>query len=103
MRPAAERLADIMRVGANVETLAANDAEIDFRRGDPPDRIAIDMHQPRLALHGFSLPREFVKRHAALLDRRDHGRHLVEIARIFFRRRTDSSFIEWRYRSFFQR
>src|SRR5687768_914403 len=50
MRPATERLPDIVGVSAHVETLAANDAEIDFGRGNPLDGIAINMHQPRLAL-----------------------------------------------------
>ena len=80
MRTATERLADIVRVGANIKAFAADHAEIDFRRSDPIDRVAIDVHQARFALDHFSLARQFVERHAALFDRRNHRRHLVKIA-----------------------
>src|SRR5687767_12922706 len=60
MSAATERFPNIVGVGAHVETFAANDAEIDFGRGDPLDGIAINMHQPRLALDRFALPRQFV-------------------------------------------
>src|ERR1700730_12796269 len=80
MRSATERLADIVRVGPNVKALAANHAEINFRRLDPVDRIPINMHQAWFALDGFSLAGKFVERNAALFDGRNHWRHLVKIA-----------------------
>ena len=89
MRAAAERFADVVHVGADVKAFAAQDGEIDFGRCDAVDRVAIDVDEARLALDHFSLARQFVERHAALLDRRNHWRHLVEIAAEFFERRAD--------------
>src|SRR6266699_6763817 len=61
---AAEGLADVMYVGANIEAFAAQDAEVDFGQRDAINRVAIDVHQARFALYDFSLARQLVKRHA---------------------------------------
>ena len=68
---------------------------------DPTDRIPIDVHQARLALDDFSLPRQFVERHAALLDGRNHRRHLVKIAGVFFKRGAHVGIIQRRDGTFF--
>ena len=69
MRAAAKQLADVVRVGANIKTFAAQHAEIDFRQPNPVDCVAINMNEPRLALDHFSLARQFVERHAAMFFR----------------------------------
>src|SRR5438128_8913415 len=98
MRAAAEGLSNVMYVGADIKPLAAQHAEVDFLQGDPVNAVAIDMHQPRLALDRFSLARELVKRNAAMLFRRDHRRQLVEIAAELFECTPDLIFIQRRDR-----
>jgi hypothetical protein len=43
------------------------------------------MHQARLALDHFSLTRQLVQWHAAMLFRRNHRRQLIKIAPKFFK------------------
>src|SRR3984893_14766152 len=102
MSSAAKCLADIVCIGANVKALAADDTKIDFRRRDPADRITIYVHEARLALDDFSLAREFVEWNAALLDRRNHWRHLVKIAGVFFKHRADGGIVQRRHWTLFQ-
>ena len=83
MCAATEILADVVGIGANIETLAANDAKIDFRQADGLNLMGVDMHKARFALHGLALAGELVERHAVFLDRTDHGRGLVEVAMEF--------------------
>src|SRR5205085_3297047 len=66
MRAAAKQLANIMRVSADIETLAAKHAEIDVWQRDPVDAVTIDVNEAWFALHDFSLPRQFVERHAPM-------------------------------------
>ena len=98
--PQPRRLADVVRVGADIKTFAAKTREIDFRRGDAIDGVAIDMHESRLALDHFSLSRQFIKRNTALFDRRNHRRHLVEIAPVFLESRADIFLGQIRDRTF---
>src|SRR5437870_13277390 len=84
MRAAAEGLSNVMYVGADIKSLAAQHAEVDFRQGDPVNAVPIDMHQPRLALDRFPLARELVKRNAAMLFRRDHRWQWIKIAAELF-------------------
>src|SRR5206468_2865548 len=65
MPAAAERIADIMRVGANVKAFAAVDGEIEFRHRDPIDAVAIDVNKARFAFHHLALPGQLIKWHAA--------------------------------------
>ena len=102
MRAAAERLADVMRVSADIKALAAEHGEIDLRRRDPIDPVTIDVHEARLALDHLALARQLVERHAALFDRRNHRRHLVEIAAEFFKGRPHLFLGQLRHRSFFE-
>src|SRR3989440_105875 len=85
MRAAAEGLSNVMYVRADIKPLAAQHAEVDFRQGDPVNAVAIDVHQPRLALDRFPLARELVKRNAAMLFRRDHRWQLIKIAAELFK------------------
>src|SRR5438034_1064930 len=82
---ATELLADVMHICANIKTLAAKDAEVDFRQRDSIDTVTINMNEARLALDYFSLARQFVEWHTAMFFGRDHGRHLIEIAEKFFK------------------
>lgn len=94
MRAATELLADVMGIGANIKTFAAHDAKIDFGKADPVDRVAINVDQAWLALDHFSLARELVQRHAAMLFCGNHWRHLIEIAPELFKRGADAIFFE---------
>ena len=57
---ATELFADVMDIGANIKTLAAKNAEIDFWKGDSIHTVAVDMNQARLALDHLSLARQFI-------------------------------------------
>jgi hypothetical protein len=57
VRAAAEFLADVMYIRANVKTFAAKDAEIDFWQRDSIHIVTINMNKARLALDHFSLAR----------------------------------------------
>ena len=50
MSAATEFLADIMDIRAHIKTLAAKDAEVDFRKRDPIDSVTIHVDEPRLPL-----------------------------------------------------
>src|SRR2546430_8048871 len=80
MRAAPKCLTDIVRISSNIESFAAEHTEVDVGQRYLIDAVAINMNETRLAFDHFSLTREFVERHAALLFRRDHRRHLVKIA-----------------------
>ena len=86
---ATELLADVMHICANIKTLAAKDAEVDFRQRDSIDTVTINMNEARLALDYFSLARQFVEWHTAMFFGRDHWWHLIKIAAKFFERRAD--------------
>jgi len=94
VRAATEFLADVMYIRANIKTFAAKDAEIDLRQRDSIYTVTIDMNEARLALDHFSLARQFVERHSAMLFCRDHWRHLIEIAAKFFKGGPNLNLIE---------
>src|SRR6266404_1457156 len=94
MRTASERFADVVNISANVKTFAANNAEIDFGKSDPIDRVAINMDEPWFPLDHFSLPRQFIKWDAAVFDGRNHGGHLVKIATKLFKGSANLIFIQ---------
>ena len=99
VRAATELLADVVDIGANIKTFAAHDAKIDFGKCDPVDRVAINVDQAWLALDHFSLARELVQRHAAMLFCGNHWRHLIEIAPELFKCGANAIFIDLRDRS----
>src|SRR6266699_7034794 len=94
MRAAPKRFADVMNISANVKTFAANNAEIDFGKSDPINRVVINMDEPRFAFDHFSLPGQFIKWDAAVFDGRNHGRHLVKIAAKLFKGGANLIFIQ---------
>lgn len=55
MGTAAEFLADVVGVGADVEALAAHDAEVDFCRGDLAEFVVVNGDEPGLALYDLAL------------------------------------------------
>src|SRR5438874_11486669 len=85
MAAAPKRSTDVVRVGADIKTLAAHDRKIDCWQRNPINRIAIYMHQSWLALDRFSLAGKFVKGNSSVFDRRNHRRHLIKIAAKFFK------------------
>src|SRR5207249_11852603 len=97
MRAAAEGLSNVMYVRADIKPLAAQHAEVDFRQGDPVNAVAIDMHQPRLALDHFSLARKLVKRNATMFFRGYHRRQLIEIAAELLECSANLLFVERRH------
>src|SRR4029077_3710753 len=94
MRATTEEFTDVMHVRANIKTLAAQDTEIDFRRRDSVDRVAINVDEARFALNHLSLAGQFVERHAAMFFGRNHRWHLIKIAAEFFKRGADFIFSE---------
>src|SRR4029079_10124738 len=86
---AGETLPDVVGVGTNIKSFAAQDRKIDFRRGNTIDAVAVDVNEARLALDHLSLSRQFVERNAALLDGRNHRWHLIKIAPVFVESRAD--------------
>ena len=84
VRAAAKVLADVVAIGADIKALAALNAEFDERQRDLVDVIGTDVDEARFALDGLASAGEFVERHAALFERRHHGRDLIKIAGIFF-------------------
>ena len=94
MRAASERFADVVNISANVKAFAANNAEIDFGKSDPINRVAINVDEPGFPLDHFSLPRQLIKWDAAVFDRRNHWRHLVKIAAKLFKGGANLIFIQ---------
>src|SRR4030095_2182331 len=94
VRAATELLANVMHIRANIKTFAAKNAEIDLRQRDSIHSVTIDMNEARLAVDHFSLARQFVERHTAMLFCRDHWRHLMEIATKLFKRVANLNIIE---------
>ncbi len=97
MSAAAKHFADIVRVGPNVKTFAAHHAEIDLWQADPVNGVAINVDKAGLALHHFSLPRQFVERHAGVFLGRDHRRDLIKIAAKFLKRRANCGLAQLRH------
>src|SRR4030095_7388022 len=85
-----------MSVSTNIETFAAQDAEIDLGRRNSIDRVAIDMHKARFPFDHFSLARQLVQWHAAMLFGGNHRRHLIKIAPEFFKYSTNLAFVQRR-------
>jgi hypothetical protein len=77
---ASKFLTNIVRIGADIETFAADDSEIDLRQANVSNFVRIHMNAPRFPLNDLPFTREFVKRHALLLNRGHHRRDLVEVA-----------------------
>src|ERR1051326_691686 len=100
VRATPEGFADVMNVSANIETFAADDAEIDFGKMDPVNAVPINMDQARLALDDFSLARQLVEGDAAVFFGRDHRRQLIKIAAKLVEGSADLIFIKRRNRFF---
>lgn len=81
---AAEQLADVVGVGADVEAFAAADAKVDFGAGevDAQDVVLADGDVPRLPLDALPFAGEFVAGDAVDFDGGVHGRGLVEAAAV---------------------
>ena len=69
MSAAAEFLADIMDICAHIKTLAAKDAEVDFRKRDPIDSVTIHVDEPRFPLNHLPLSGQFIKGNTSVLFR----------------------------------
>src|SRR5438552_17782715 len=79
MRPAAETLADLVDISANIETLTAQNTKIALGKNYSINCVAIDMHQARFPFDHFPLTCQFVQRNSTMFFRRDHRRCLVKI------------------------
>src|SRR5215211_3111110 len=60
MSAATEHFADVVNIGADVKTFAAQHSEMDFGHCDPVDGVPIDVDQTWFALHYFSLARQLI-------------------------------------------
>src|SRR5207237_1854663 len=76
VRAAAEFLANVMYIRANIKTFAAKEAEIDFWQRDSIHIVTINMNKARLALDPFSLARYLLDRHAPCSFPRPIGGHV---------------------------
>src|SRR5947208_16255713 len=99
MRPAAETLADLVDISANIETLTAQNTKIDLGKNYSINCVAIDMHQARFPFDHFPLTCQFVQRNSTMFFRRDHRRYLVKIAPELFKRSANLIFVYRRNRS----
>ena len=80
MGAAAEFLADVVGVGADIEALGAVDGEVDIGQCDAADLVSGDAHRAWLTFDDFAFAREFVEWYAVFFDGGDHRRHLFELA-----------------------
>lgn len=101
VRAAAELLADIVRISADVKALAAHDAEVHFGQLDARDLTVKDAHETRFALHLLALARQLVEGHAVDLDGGHHRRRLVEVSAERIKRSGDLVLRELRNRFLF--
>ena len=77
---AAEGFAEIVTVGADIESFAADDAEFDVRQVDAFDLVVEDGDEAFFAFDFDALARQFVEGDAVLFDGADHGGELIEVA-----------------------
>ena len=78
----AETFADVVAVGADVEALTADDAEVDVREGDVFDLVVEDGDEAGFAFDDHAFAGEFVERDPVFFDSADHGWHLIEVAAV---------------------
>src|SRR4051812_30599861 len=84
----AERATDVLCERADVGALAAPDANLQQRRLEFAQLQLLDMHAARRTVHGLAAARELVERNAVALERRIHGRHLLDVASKSLQRRS---------------
>ena len=77
---AAEDLAEVVAVGADIEALGAVVAEADDGQGDFEDFVFVDADLAGGSVDGFALPGQFVEGNPVFFDGGNHGRNLVELA-----------------------
>lgn len=80
MTPAAKEDAEVVAVGPNIESFGAVDAKADRGKGDFKNLELVDANAPWGSIDCLSFAGQFVKGNAVLLDGRNHGRNLVELA-----------------------
>ena len=80
MAAAAEDLAEIVAVGADIETFGAVDTEANGGQSDLKNLVLVDADLAGGAVDGFALAGQFVEGNAVFFDGGDHGRDLVEFS-----------------------
>ena len=68
MGSASEVMADVVRVGADVEPLAADHPEVDLGQPCSEDLVGVDVNETGLALDRLALTVQLVEGYAVLLD-----------------------------------
>ena len=93
---AADQLAEVVAVGADIKPFGAVNAEADNRQSNFQNLVPVDPHFAGRAVDDFALPRQFIEGNPVFLDGGDHGRDLVEFAGKFSESRLDGGAVEGR-------
>ena len=94
MASATQEGAEVMAVGAYVESLGAVNAEPDDGKRDLQDFVFVDANATWGAVDYFAFSCQFIKRNAIFLDGRNHWRDLVEFPGEFLEGCLDLGLIE---------
>ena len=99
---AAEDLAEVVTVGADIETFGAVDAEANGGQSDLKNLVFVDTDLAGGAVDGFALPSQFVEGNPVLFDGGNHRRNLVEFTGEFREGSVDRRAIQRGDRSAFE-
>ena len=80
---AAEDLAEVVAVGADIETFGAVDAEANGGQSDLKNLVFVDTDLAGGTVDGFALAGQFIEGNPVLFDGGNHRRDLVEFPREF--------------------
>ena len=83
MSAASQVVPDVMGIGPDIETLAADHPEVHLRRLSTEDLVRVDVDETGISLHCLSLTGQLVQGDPVLFDRGDHRGCLVEITVVF--------------------
>ena len=77
--PGSEKCAEIVTVGADIETFGAVNFESDGGEGDLEDLIFVDANAAGRTIDRLALSSQFVEGDAIFFDSGDHGRDLIKL------------------------
>jgi len=80
MSPATQQLAEVVAVGANIESLRAVNPKTNNRERDFQDFVFVDADLAGWSVDGLAFPGQFVEGNPVFFDGGDHWRNLVELA-----------------------
>ena len=80
MAPATEESAEVVTIGADIESFGAVNAEADAGHGDFEDFAFVDADPAWGAFDCFAFASEFIKWDSVFFDSGNHGGNLFELA-----------------------